>query len=204
MFQKRVARTLWPKKQRHTPAVRLLHWTLALSTLALLYTGICIAHPGALPVKNMHRARLWHFTSQYAFIGAFIGRLLYGARCENYRDILPGRKDLHKAPAYLKYELFLSGTEPRFAKYNPLQKILITIWIPVFILQILTGAVLYAPRRLQGLEAAFGGLARVRRLHYLNTLLIGTSKMGHVYLTATSSMEKLKSIFRGYTLIGKS
>jgi thiosulfate reductase cytochrome b subunit len=53
------------------------------------------------------------------------------------------------------------------------------------------------------LEAAFGGLNRLRRVHYLAALFMGASVLGHLYFAVSSGGEKLKSIFTGYKALGK-
>lgn len=193
----------WPRKLRHPWPIRLLHWLLAPSYLVLLYTGIYISRPGLLPLANMQRARQWHFWGMFFFLGSLAARIYYGIVTRNYLEIIPGRKTMAILPAYLKYEFFLSKKEPVFPKYNPVQKLYYTSWVPMFILQGITGAVLYAPRRLAFLEALFGGLNRVRRLHYLLMLLTGSLVFVHLYLATTSGMERLKSIFTGYKRLGK-
>ncbi len=194
---------IYPKKLRHPWPVRVMHWTMAPSFLLLAYTGIYIAHPGVVPFPSMRQARRYHFLGQFIFTGSVISRFIYGRVTGNYREIVPGKKDLAAVPGFLSYLFFLKKKEPSFPKYNPVQKIYFTAWFPLFMLQALTGAVMYAPRRLGAVEAAFGGLNRVRRLHYLNTLGLTSSVIGHLYLALTSGVEKLKSIFTGYKAVGK-
>ena len=199
---KRIQR-YWPKKLRHPWPNRLFHWLLAPAYLVLLYTGIYISRPGVLPFMHTHRARQWHFVSLFIFLGSLAARIYYGMATKNYREIIPGKRDLAMLPAYLKYEFFLSKKEPVFPKYNPLQKLYYTAWVPLFILQGITGAILYAPRRLASLEALLGGLNRVRKWHYLLMLLTGSNVILHLYLATTSGWERFKSIFTGYTRLGK-
>jgi Ni/Fe-hydrogenase b-type cytochrome subunit len=194
---------LWPKKLRHTREIRIFHWVLTGSYFLLLYTGQHISHPHLVPFPGMRRARLGHFAGQFAFLGAVLWRIHHGIKAGNYREIIPDGKTLSRTPAYLRYELFLSSREPKFSKYNPLQKFLYTLWLPLFLLLGATGMVLYIPQRLARLEKAFGGLNRTRRLHYLLSLVSTSTVMGHIYFTLTSGKETLKSIFTGYKAWGK-
>lgn len=192
-----------PKKLRHTREIRVYHWILASSFFLLFYSGQHISHPRYFPLPRMGLARLAHFTGQFAFLGAIIWRIHHGIKTGNYREIIPSRKTFSQAPAFFRYELFLSSKQPKFPKYNPLQKFLYTFWIPQFLLLGLTGLILYIPQRLSRLEKTFGGLNRVRRLHYLLSLVAASTVFGHLYLALTSGKEKLKSIFTGYQARGK-
>lgn len=195
---KQIVGKYWPRKLRHPLPVRILHWTYAPAALVLLYTGVYIAHPGTVPFLNMKQARRLHFACQFLFMGGFLGRLVYGSFNRRYREIIPGKSDLAALPQFIRHQLFLTRKEPHFPKYNIFQKLVFLSWVPVIILKGLTGAVLYAPNRAGRLEAAFGGLERTRRMHYLTTLYLGPTILGHLYFAATKSKQKLKSIFTGY------
>ncbi len=192
-----------PKKMRHTAAVRLFHWTHVFSIAALLCSGFHIAYPRSVPFFRMRSARLWHFVNAFIFMGSLAGRVGYSIRSKDYRNIFPRKKDLSLLPRYLRYQLFFSPKEPAFSKYNPIQKLYFTAWLPLFILQALTGLILYAPRRLGRLEAAFGGLGRTRKVHHLSAIMQGVTALTHIFFTATAGTEKLKSIFTGYKALGK-
>ncbi len=194
---------LRPKKMRHTPEIRAFHWILTGSFFLLFYTGQHISHTRQFPFPRMRRARLGHFAGQFVFLGAICWRIFYGIKTGNYREIIPDKKTLAKTPAFFRYEMFLSSKEPKFSKYNPFQKFLYTLWIPVFLLSGLTGLILYIPQRLARLEAAFGGLNRTRRLHYILSLISVSTVLGHIYLALTSGKEGLKSMFTGYKAWGK-
>ncbi len=192
-----------PRQLRHSLLVRVLHWTLVSGTLILYYTGIYIARPGAVPGLTMRSARRFHMVGQFLFLGSFLIRAVHVVITGKTREIIPDKKDLTALPRLLRYELFLTSKEPASAKYNALQKLLFTSWIPLFVMKGVTGATLYWPNRTTGLQKLFGGLGRVRRLHYLLSVAQGSTIMGHIYLAATSGLETLKSIFTGYKAVGK-
>lgn len=194
---------LLPKTKRHTLPIRAFHWALTGSFFLLFYSGIHIAHPSLFPNYSLRRARIHHTGGQCVFLGAIFWRFYHGIKTGNYRDILFDKKALKKSPEFFRYLLFLKSREPGFPKYNPFQKLLYTFWIPVFLLLGLTGLVLHLPLRLSRLEAAFGGLLRTRRLHYLLSLISISSVMGHIYFALTAGKEKLKSMFTGYKALGK-
>ena len=141
------------------------------------------------------------FVNAFIFMEAWSARRLPSGR--DYRDIFPRKKDLSLLPRYLRYQLFFSSKEPAFSKYNPVQKLYFTAWLPLFILQALTGLILYASRRLGRLEAVFGGLGRTRKIHHLAAVLQGVTALTHIFFTATAGTEKLKSMFTGYKALGK-
>jgi thiosulfate reductase cytochrome b subunit len=194
---------LMPKQNRHSLPIRTFHWTLTGSYFLLLYSGLHIAHPQRFPYTSMRRAHHHHTAGQCIFLGAILWRVYHGIKTGNYRDIVFDKKALQKVPKFFRYEFFLSSREPKFPKYNPFQKLLYTFWTPVFLMLGLTGVILHLPLRLSRLEAAFGGLHRIRRLHYVLSLVSISTVMGHIYLALTSGKEALKSMFTGYKTMGK-
>lgn len=154
-------------------------------------------------MKNMRQARLAHFTAQFALTGSMLWRIWHGLRTGNLRDLAPGRRDLAALPSYVAFELFLHSKEKQFPKYNPLQNVLFTSWLPLTTCLALTGFMLYAPKRLCRVESALGGLNRARRLHYLCMVTFTATVMGHIYFTLTSGVNRLKPIFTGYMPLGK-
>lgn len=186
------------KKPRHPWPARLLHWIYAPAALAAAGSGFFISRPNRLS-KDMDAIRKSHFFSSYILAFAYLGRFSYALHKKNYREILPGRRDLAALPAFLKYELFLTKKKPEFPKYNPAQKILITALALLFPALGLTGTVLYAVDAWQKKLPRFaGGLSPVRRLHYLAALAASSLLAGHIYFSSTDSLKKLKSIFTGY------
>jgi len=203
------------QKMRHSPGVRIYHWLMAVSFLLLLCSGLYISNPrgnafgsmGSMGnvgkvgdmgrMGRMQRARLLHFLAMGVLTGCVAWRIGHGIVTGNLREILPGREDLSSLPLYLQYVLFLRSREPSYHKYHPLQKLLFTTFFILFILQALSGMTLFASRLTGRLEAAFGGLNRARRFHYLATLLTGTMAAGHIYFALTSGRQKLKSIITG-------
>lgn len=192
-----------PKTKRHSAPIRTFHWVLTGSFFLLLASGLHIAHPHRFPYSSLRRARRHHSAGQCVFLASICWRIYHGFKTGNYRDIIFDKKALQKTPGIFRYELFLTSKEPKFPKYNPLQKLLYSFWVPIFLLLGLTGAVLHLPLRLSRLEAAFGGLNRARRLHYLLSVVSLNTVMGHIYLALTSGKEKLKSMFSGYKTLGQ-
>lgn len=187
------------KKPRHPWPARLLHWAYAPAVLAGALSGFYITKPSRfLGFKSMDSARKAHFIAQYVLLFSYVARVYYGYVTKNYREIIPGRKDMADMPKFLKYELFLAKKKPKFPKYNPLQKVVFTSFTLLIPVQIVTGLALYASNVFQKPVTLAGGLNPLRKLHYLAALAISSMAAGHIYFAVTDSLKKLKSIFTGY------
>lgn len=187
------------KKFRHHRPARLLHWTYAPAVLAGIFSGFYITRPSHFfGFKSMNSARKTHFIAQYFFLFSYLARIYYGCATKNYREIIPGRRDLAGMTKFIKYELFFTKKKPKFPKYNPGQKVVYTGLALAFPLQIATGLALYATGTFQKAARLAGGLNPLRKLHYLTALAISGLAAGHIYFALTDSLKKLKSIFTGY------
>lgn len=187
------------KIKRHTGLLRIMHWVLVPATFAMIASGFYISKPSR--AKSFHRmeaAGKMHFTAQYFFSSYFIARAYYAWATGDYRDLLPGKKDIAVLPKFLSYNFFLRPKKPHYPKYNPGQKLLFAQMVVLFPLQMLTGYAMYSASKLQKLSRLFGGLGKTRLVHYLNATVITGLIAGHVYFAVTDSVEKLKSIFTGY------
>ncbi|MEW6697096.1 MAG: cytochrome b/b6 domain-containing protein [Bacillota bacterium] len=187
------------KKPRHTLPVRLFHWVYAPAVLAGIISGYYIANPNRkLGFKDMESARKTHFLAQYMLIFSFLGRVYYSYVTKNYKEIIPGKKDLKEAPKYMKYQLFLSDKKPKYLKYNPFQKTVFTLFAFLIPVQIISGLALYFTDKFKQATGAVGGLNPMRQVHYLVSLAVTSLTLGHIYFALTDSLKRLKSIFTGY------
>ncbi|AGL00901.1 cytochrome b/b6 domain-containing protein [Desulfoscipio gibsoniae] len=187
------------KTKRHSRTARALHWVLVPSFLLLAASGFYIHKPtGARGFRSMDAARKVHFTAQY-FLGFYLlSRVYYAVASRDYRKLFPGAGDIADVPRFAAYELFLKRQQPNYPKYNPGQKLLFSQMAILFITQLVTGAALYSPGKLQMLSRYFGGLHNTRLVHYLVAVILSSAVAGHVYFAFTNSLGKLKSIFTGY------
>lgn len=190
---------LKPKKPRHSPAARLLHWIYAPAVLAALWSGFYITKPSEkLGFKSMNSARKTHFIAQYILMGSYIGTLYHLWVTKRFGEIIPKTKDAKDMPRFMKYQLFLTKRKPKFPKYNPAQKTLFTGLGLLIPFQAVTGMVLYAAERFQKTVALAGGLNPLRHLHYLAALVTTSMVAGHLYFALSDNLKKFKSIFTGY------
>ncbi|KKM08744.1 hypothetical protein SY88_21750 [Clostridiales bacterium PH28_bin88] len=192
--------TLKRKTLRHSLAVRLLHWILVPVLLVKILSGLYLNRPHRFTgFRSMNSARKAHFYVIYLFVFHYLARAYYSLVTRDYKYIFPARGDFGpKGRQFILYELFLKRKKPQFIKYNPLQKLIFTGWALTFPLQMITGFILYDPKRFQRLIRPLGGLNRIRQVHYIATLGIASTAAGHLYFALTESKEKLKSIFTGY------
>lgn len=188
------------KKPRHPRPTRLLHWTYAPAALASIVSGFYISKPSPpWGFKSMDAARKTHFISTYVLAFAYLARFYYALWGKNHRELLPGRRTVVALPGFAKYELFLTKKKPKFPKYNPGQKFLITSLAVLLPVLGITGLPLYAVDAWQKqLPRAASGLNRLRKLHYLAAVATTALTTAHIYFSATDSLKKLKSIFTGY------
>jgi Ni/Fe-hydrogenase 1 B-type cytochrome subunit len=109
-----------------SPVLRITHWVMALSVLALLLTGWLLGRSAEL-----YQALLdYHYIAGYALIGALILRLpllFLGKGAEHVLDLLPRREQRRAVTATLRF--YLSGARaplPRWYAHNPL-------WGPLYL-----------------------------------------------------------------------
>lgn len=196
---KKVFSLLKGKKPRHPWPARLLHWSYAPAVLVCALSGFYITRPSRSRLfRSMDSARKDHFITQFVLLFSYLARVYYGYATKNYREIIPGRKDMAGMPKFLKYELFLTKKKPKFPKYNPGQKLVYTSFALLIPVQVITGLALYASKTWQKTATLTGGLNPLRKLHYLAALAISSMAAGHIYFAFTDSIKKLKSIFTGY------
>jgi Ni/Fe-hydrogenase 1 B-type cytochrome subunit len=187
------------KKPRHPWPVRLLHWTYVPALFLNALSGFYVTRPSRrFGFSSMRSALKVHAIAQYVLLFAYVARVYYGHVTKDYKKLLPNRKDLADAPEYLKYELFLTKKEPKYPKYNPLQKLVFAALGALVPLQGVTGLALYAPKVFSKPATVAGGLNPLRRMHYLTALAITSLSIGHLYLVLTHDLKKVKSIFTGH------
>ncbi len=186
-------------KPRHPWPARLLHWSYAPAVLAGILSGYYITRPSRFwGFRSMDSARKTHFIAQYVLISSFLARIYYGYVAKNYKEIIPGLKDVLRMPEFLRYELFLTRKKPQYPKYNPGQKLVYTGFALLIPVQIITGLGLYFANKFPKPATLAGGLNPLRRLHYLVSVAISAMAAGHIYFALTDSLKKLKSMFTGY------
>ncbi|MDI3281211.1 MAG: cytochrome b/b6 domain-containing protein [Bacillota bacterium] len=185
----------------HQPLpLRLLHWTHTLGLMAVLLTGLYLHHPFTLPLlRAVNLARRLHLMGVVVVYASLALRLYYGLVVRDLGNLLFKWEDLRALPALLRYYFFLSPHKPPQGKYNAGQKLEYTSWAVLFVLQAITGLILYAPRALLGWTRYLGGgLVAVRWLHFGVALYFLVTLTLHTYLVFIEDPERFKAMFSGY------
>lgn len=177
---------------------RIFHWVLFFSVSILIFTGFYIHTPGWLKI-SMKTVRLWHSISAYILLANLISNIYYYYFVTKYYHTVVFKfKDIKHLVSFFKYYLFFRPDHPYYGKYNPGQKMVITIWFLLIIFMIITGFPLYYPSSLQFMRLFIGDLGTIRLLHYLGFLGLTSTIPIHLYLVFTEDPAKLQAMFTGY------
>ena len=184
---------------------RLWHWTMALSVMALMVTGIIIhfastTGPGLQLAVAVHNVFAVILT-----INAGLS-LFYHIASGAIRQFLPNKNDLvGQVKAQAKYYLggiFLGQPHPNKKsperKLNPLQQLTYLALLNIlFPFQLVTGILIWGASRWPDLA---GGLAVVAPLHHLGSWMFLWFFVLHHYLTTTglSPLEYTRAMLTGW------
>ncbi len=187
---------------------RLWHWTMALSGIVLVATGLEVHGTGRWNVISLPAAVAIH--NAFAVILSVNGflALFYHLTTAAIRNFIPHPSGfVASALEHMTYQargIFYGESHPRNAagqKLNPLQQVTYLALLNVlFPLQIATGALIWAVGRWPSVAAAVGGLRWVAPLHNLGSWLFLTFLVLHVYLVSTgrTPTDHLTSMITGY------
>ncbi len=187
---------------------RLWHWTMAVSGIALIVTGLQVHGTGKWNVMGLSTAVAIHNAFAIILIvNAFLA-LFYHLATAAIRNFIPHPKGfLANAFEHMTYQargIFYGESHPRNAagqKLNPLQQVTYLALLNVlFPLQIVTGALIWAVGKWPAVANAVGGLHYVAPIHNLGAWLFLTFFVLHVYLVSTgrTPTDHLKSMITGY------
>ncbi len=187
---------------------RLWHWTMAVSGIALIVTGLEVHGTGKWALMTLPTAVAIHNAFAIVLIvNAFLA-LFYHLATAAIRNFIPHPKGfLASALEHMTYQargIFYGESHPRNAagkKLNPLQQVTYLALLNVlFPLQIVTGALIWAVGKWPAVAAAVGGLHHVAPIHNLGAWLFLTFFVLHVYLVSTgrTPTDHLKSMITGY------
>lgn len=217
-----------PKEVKYvwSGTVRLLHWVIFLSVVALLITGNYIAHtptwlkPRGEPFENFFMAnmRFIHLTAAVVFdVSVLISIYLFFFSTFHtpWRDLMPTKKNLRNAWVQFKYYFRLSGEKVDYEYHDPVN---IISWLSFYILAIFlmfTGFALRAsvasldwwwPKFVHlttdWVVYLFGGLNGTRVAHHMLWWLILVWVVIHVYFQMWKTIKlktgNINAIFGGY------
>ncbi len=154
-------------------ALRLCHWSLALSTLVLLFTGWLVtwAPERSAQVDDVH------YVAAAVLLAALLVRLwllFLGSGVAGYRVLLPNRHRLRQGWEVLRSYLTLGKLPlPRWYAHNPLWAPLYLLLFAVLLLQVVSGLALLEQVTL------VGGMS-LRNLHHWGYLFLLAFTLGHL------------------------
>lgn len=196
-------------------ALRIFHWTFALSIMTLIVTGIIIHDPPMTTSFTEERAsffmaniRYLHFVAGYLLISAVILRLyllFFGNRFERISDFTPITKaNVRSLLHTLRYYLYLTPHSEGAKGHNVLAG---TVYLLTFILSaimILTGLYMLYPETswIRSLGSfLFGSQQLARAIHYLLFWFFPIFILTHLYILVWHEIMEteglISSIFSG-------
>lgn len=168
-----------PRIRRFTGAQRLLHLILAVTFLAMLWTGLCLWSPALAEVMNRPLAKQWHFISAIALGVSFVLILILRPR-----DVQAFAREVDSLDR--DDRTWLKGGPRRIVSHegappqgwlNAGQKLNTAVTIGLLVVLTFTGMLLWLGERNTAFR--FAGTVDV---HDIATILIVALVCGHLYL----------------------
>ena len=187
---------------------RLWHWTMAISGVLLIASGLEIHNAGGRWVLGLAGAVSLHNAfAVVLMLNAFLA-LFYHLATRAIRNFIPHPHGLLERMlehmAYQSRGIFFGGPHPTNApghKLNPLQQLTyLALLNLLFPLQIVTGLLIWAVGHWPDVATALGGLQYLAPLHNVGSWLFLTFFVLHAYLVTTgrTPTEHLESMITGY------
>jgi thiosulfate reductase cytochrome b subunit len=186
---------------------RLWHWTMALSGVLLIVSGLSIHAPDAWFLDLPRSVSLHNAFAVVLMLNAVLA-LFYHLATKAIRNFIPHPHGLvARVLEHMTYQsrgIFYGDPHPENApghKLNPLQQLTYLALLNVlFPLQIATGLLIWAAGHWPDVASALGGLATVAPLHNAGSWLFLSFFVLHVYLVTTgrNPTEHLESMITGY------
>jgi thiosulfate reductase cytochrome b subunit len=181
-----------PVRRMHPLAVRIMHWTNAVSMIIMIGSGWKIYNdevlfgwlhfPDAITIGGEAQGALqWHFLGMWIFTLNLLCYVIYGLVSGRFwRKLLPvwPRQVIADVGAALRFRLGHSD----ITKYNAIQRMLYIGIILVMIVQIISGLAIWKPVQFQELTALFYDFQGARLAHFIGMALIVLFLVVHVVL----------------------
>jgi Ni,Fe-hydrogenase I cytochrome b subunit len=123
-------------------APKLMHFQHVAAMIALAVSGMYIRFPFYNGGRNMMR---WvHYVAMVIVVVNLAMRLWYAfaSKRRDYREFAITKRDITTAPKVILYYIFVKPSKPHLGKYNVMQKSTYIIFVPLLILQAITGLAL--------------------------------------------------------------
>jgi formate dehydrogenase subunit gamma len=177
---------------RHRMASRVMHWTVAISFLVLLFTGLPIWSPlfgwMAALFGGLHVCRWLHPWAGVVFMAGSVWMLAHWAG----EMMLRGEEKKWLSPTALINYLRYPKEDPTVGKYNGGQKLFFWMSVAMAVVIFLTGVVLWFPTN-------FGQALREVSLvlHDLTFIAFTVAIIGHIYLGTFAFPGTFEAMVRG-------
>jgi Ni/Fe-hydrogenase 1 B-type cytochrome subunit len=199
------------KRDEHPGPAVLMHWVHLVSIIGLVITGLDIHRPFA--AWPMATVRTIHFLLMYFLVINLVVRIYWAfvgqgsashsnmarGKIRDYRYFGPEPENKGKLVEIVKYYLFMRKEHPATSKFNTLQKVTYVFWIPLIILQAITGFSIYGPTQawpfFSSITMWLGGLQMVRNYHYLIMWVFILTVAIHVYLAVAEDASAFLLMF---------
>ncbi|PRR75043.1 formate dehydrogenase subunit gamma [Neomoorella humiferrea] len=187
--------------ERFSPAVRLGHWSHAISVVALLLTGLALVFRGfgaTLGSEGLKFFQQIHHFMAYPFTCLTLLILVFGApraTAEWLKECFTWTKsDWSFIRAYPAKFFGLKATLPEQGKYNAGQKLNSILTIIGFLIMIITGWPMLYPAKFSPTFVAWS-----RPIHSLGAMVLGAVLIGHAYLALLHpySRESIQAMVKG-------
>jgi thiosulfate reductase cytochrome b subunit len=182
-----------PRARRmHPLAVRIMHWTNAVSMIIMIGSGWKIYNdevlfgwlhfPDAITIGGEAQGALqWHFLGMWIFTLNLLGYVIYGLVTGRFwRKLLPVWP--HQIIADTRAALRFKLSHDDITRYNAVQRALYIGIILVLIVQVISGLAIWKPVQFQELTALFYDFQGARLAHFVGMALIVFFLVVHVAL----------------------
>jgi len=179
-------------RQLHPLAIRLMHWTNAISVIALIFSGWKI-YDDAVILGFLHfpdwltlgghpeTALQWHFLFMWPLIINGLFYVGYGIVSGRFmRKLYP--ITIGEIIATIRETLSFKLSHDDIRHYNGVQKLLYVGVIAILIIQVWTGLVMWKPVQFSELLAPFGTFQNARLAHFIGMALLCGFICVHVLL----------------------
>ncbi len=176
----------------HPLAVRIMHWTNAISVIALIFSGWKI-YDDAVILGWLHfpdwitlgghpeTALQWHFLFMWPLMLNGVIYLAYGIFSGRFaRKLFPIR--ISEIIATIRETLHFKLSHDDIRHYNGVQKVLYVGVITILVVQVWTGLVMWKPVQFSELLTPFGTFQNARTVHFIGMALISGFICVHVLL----------------------
>lgn len=182
---------------RFTYVERLVHWTVGLSFVFLLLTGLAFSHARLFWVTALvgggPTARMLHPWIGLLFSVSFVAMFVLWMR-----DMRIDAVDRAWLRAIRHYAVHDKERVPAAGKYNGGQKLFFWAVSGLGMLYLLSGIPMWLPTGIFGLGPLYGGVVNASRLvHYLATIAGGLLLIVHVYLGTVAYPGTLRGMLHG-------